>query len=394
MRELARGLALAGLLLCAPVAAAQTIDAPLRVRTDEVYTISVEQTQTSEIAGQGVEATLSHSYALHIVDAEQQIWRYVPATISYTMPTGLPTPIEATDLNWNIINDATSALLRASMDIGFECRVDERGRCVDVTNWGMWRDRAENIVLMADAFARLVPEPAPAADPEIEEAPARAPKSDEDEEAAGMAATPALSWARMREPVLRGVAVLLDNFDSRDAAGALATIQPSAFLQGRTLTRRQPVAVADEFEMPFGAPPLRFTGTVQLDRVNQRDNTATIIRRVTLDEASARAALRGMSQFMTTNIVQPIAESTGEGQSAAAFTSLIEPMLEALSMRYEETTTGVLDLSTGMVRETTTQYTMTVVPTESAGDTPITVSGRTVIRITPGMPAVQRLPRP
>lgn len=391
MRGFARALAVASVLLCAPAALAQTIDAPLRVRTGEVYTVAVEQTQSSAVAGTEVEATFSHTYALHIVDAEQRIWRYVPVSLSYTMPTGLGLEAQTAGLNWPLINEAVSAFTRVSTDIGFECRVDAYGRCMELTNWPMWRDRVENVVIMADAFARLMPQTAasngePASPPEI-------PRRSGTKQQAG-AAPSALTWERMRDPVLRAVATMLDNVDSRDAATSMAIIQNSAFLQGRSLTRRQPVAVSDEFEMPFGAPPLRFTGTLQLDRVNQRDNSATVVRRVALDETSARATLQSMTQFMTTNLVLPVANAAGEAPSAEALSGMVQPMLDALSMRYQETTTAIVDLNTGMAREATTQFTLTVLPTGGAEETPVTVEGRTVVRITPGAPNVTRLPRP
>ena len=386
MRSFARALVMASVLLSAPAAMAQTISAPVRVETGQVYTITVDQTQTSEIAGQDVEATLSHTYALHIVDAERGIWRYVPASISYTMPTGLPAP-EGSDLNWTLINQAVSALYRVSTDIGFEYRVDEYGRCIDMSNWPMWRARVEDVVIMGDAFARMMPQTA-ANDEEAAEEDSGSPKSGENN---AVPATP-YTWERMRGPVLRGVATMLDNVDSRDVAASLAMAQPGALLQGRSLTRRQPVAVSDEFEMPFGAPSLRFNGTLQLERVNQRDNTATVVRRVSLDEASARASLSGMAQFLTTSVVQPIANSVGEGQTAEGLSSMIQPVLDAFSMRYEEATTGTVDLTTGLARETVTEYTVSLAYADSATP-PVTASGRTVIRITPGAPNPERLPR-
>lgn len=386
MRSIARALLMAGVLLSAPAAMAQTISAPVRVETGQVYTITVDQTQTSEIAGQDVEATVSHTYALHIVDAERGIWRYVPAGISYTMPTGLPAP-EGSDLNWSLINQAASALYRVSTDIGFECRVDEYGRCTDMSNWPMWRARVEDVVIMGDAFARMMPQTAAGAEDTAEDD-SGAPKSDEDN---AVAATP-YTWERMRGPVLRGIATMLDNVDSRDVAASLAMMQPGALLQGRSLTRRQPVTVADEFEMPFGAPSMRFNGTLQLERVNQRDNTATVVRRVSLDEASARASLSGMAQFLTASVVQPIANSLGEGQSTEGLSSMIQPMLDAFSMRYEETTTGTVDLSTGLARETVTEFTVSLAYADGAAP-PVTARGRTVIRIAPGAPNTERLPR-
>jgi len=397
MRTVSRALILVGVLLSAPAAMAQTIDAPLRVRTGEVYTVAVEQSQTSAIAGTNVEATFSHSYALHIVDAEQGIWRYVPATMSYELPTGLGIEAQTADINWPIVNEGVSAFARLAMDIGFECRVDAYGRCIEMTNWPMWRERAENVVLMADAFARLMPEGASDDDVVAPAQPGQRPTpgvKQGDEAEPGMVQRDAFSWARMREPVLRGVATILDNFDARDAATSMATIQGGAFLQGRSLTRRQDVAVSDELDMPFGAPPMRFTGTLRLERINQRDNTATVVRRVTLDEASARATLLAMSQFATRNVIEPIAAASGEADSAEAMEALIEPMLNAIAMRYNETTTATVDLASGMARETVSEYTLTVAPpAEGGADTPVTIQGRTVIRVTLGAPAITRLPR-
>lgn len=393
MRSFVTSLALVGALLTAP-ASAQTAGVPLQVRTGEVYTVSVEQTQTTDVAGQNVEATLAHVYALHIVDAENRVWRYMPASMSYAMPTGFGFEEEAAAFDWTVINQAVSAALRVGTDVGFECRVDEYGRCLEMANWPLWRDRLENVVLMADAFARLIPASAATGDEVPVAIEPIAPGRKSDEEGMVEAATPAVDWATLRGPVLRGIASLLDNVDGRDAGASLAMIETPAFLQGRTLTRREAVPVAVDLEMPFGAPPLRYVGTMRLERINQRDNTATIVRQVSLDEASARATVLAMSQFLTANLVQPVAAASGDPDGAASLSAVIEPIVSAIGLRYEETTTGIVDLTTGMARETTTAYTFTVMPPGGAdGGAPVEIQGRTVIRITPGAPNVQRLPR-
>lgn len=390
MRKIFSALAIAGAFIAAPVANAQTVGTPLQVRTGEVYTISVEQSQSTDFGENDVTASLSHVYALHIVDAENRIWRYMPASLTYSLPTGLGIEAQAAALNWPVLSEGVSAMLRIATDIGIECRVDEFGRCVDMTNWPAWRDRAENLIVMADAFARMVPETSTSLESPAPEA--VGPKDASGAPAVGMAPTP--TWSTLRGPVLRGLAAVLDNFDSRDAAATMASIETIAGVQGRTLTRRQSVPVADELEMPFGASPLRFTGTVRLERIDQRNNTATVVRRVSLDQESARATLRGVSAFLTTNMVEPVAHAAGEGADISAVTGAVDTMLDAMSFQYQETTTGIVDLATGMAREATTDYTVTLTPPDGVGgDTPLTLRGRTVIRVTSGAPEIQRLPR-
>ncbi|HVK81300.1 MAG TPA: hypothetical protein VM915_11880, partial [Verrucomicrobiae bacterium] len=159
MRKFFGALALSGVLALAPSVAAQTVGGPLQVRSGEVYTVSVVQTQSTEMDNREIEATFSHEYALHIVDAENRIWRYMPANMSYSLPTGLGIEEQAlANMNWPVLSEAMSAMLRVATDVGLECRVNEFGACTEMTNWPLWRDRVENIVLMADAFARFVPE--------------------------------------------------------------------------------------------------------------------------------------------------------------------------------------------------------------------------------------------
>lgn len=400
MRGLLLAAAMAGALL-APSAAAQTAGVPLRVQTGEVYTVAIEQTQTTDMgSGQNVEATLRHSYTLQIVDAERSIWRYTPASLTYELPTGLGLEQQAAYFDWPALSEAMSAMMRIGADIGFECRVDEYGRCIEMTNWPMWRDRLENVVLMADAFVRMVPSSGSTAGAEV---PAIEPdsgrKSDETSDVGETGygdevASPPFDWVTYRLPILRGFAASLDNFDARDAASSMAFLDAPGLLQGRSLTRRQSVPVSTELEMPFGAPPLRYTGTMRLDRINQSDNSATIVRQVSLDEDSARAATQGILQFFDTNFIQPIAAIGGQAGDAASVAAMIEPMIDTLGMRYEETTTGTVDLTTGMARETVTEYTFTILPPGGEGDgVPIALRGRTVIRITPGAPDIPRLPR-
>jgi hypothetical protein len=389
-------LAFAGALLLTPSSSAQTVGVPLQVHTGEVYTMRIEQTQTTSIAGHP-EARITQVLALEIVDAENRIWRYTPVSMSFSFPKGLEGEPGADFIDWPAASEAVSALTRIATDIGFECRVDEFGRCLEMTNWPLWRDRAENLVLMFDAIARMAPKETIVSGA-VDESGAPVVVVEPEDELEGdevIAPPPGPSWAEMREPILRGLARVLDGIDARDAAATMYL--PAATLQGRTLTRRQNVEVADELEMPFGAPPLRMVGTLRLERIDRRANTATIVRRVTLDQASARASLRSMAQFITTNVVEPAAAAAGpkgEGPpSGEALMGMLDGVLESFNFQYQETTTGTVDLATGLARETTTDVTITLSPPGPTEAEPFTMSARTIVRITLGAPEAPRLPR-
>ncbi len=394
-------LAFVGTLLLIPASSAQTVGVPLQVHTGEVYTVRMEQTQTISIAG-APDMTFTQVLALEIVDAENRVWRYTPVSLEFSFPKGLEGEPGADNIDWAAGSEMISALMRIATDVGFECRVDEFGRCSELLNWPLWRDRAENLVLMFDAAARMAPKAALGAGGATAEPVSEADEAtSEDEVEADVegefeaAASPAMNWAEIRGPLLRGLARVLDGIDARDAGASMYL--PAATLQGRTLTRRQNVDVADEVEMPFGAPPLRLVGTLRLERIDRRANTATIVRRVTLDQASARASLRSVAQFITTNVVEPAAAAAApkgeEAPTAEAMMGMLDGVLESFNFQYQETTTGIVDLATGMARETTTDSTITLAPPGPTEAEPFVVRARSITRITLGAPEIPRLPR-
>ncbi len=407
---LAAALAFAGVLLLTPVASAQTISAPLRVATGDAFTVNVAYTQSSEIADEPIEVTMHYLYAVHVLDADQRLWRFTPISISYDIPEMPGLDEETRNINWPAMSEMMSAMMRIGTDVGFECRVDEYGRCMEMTNWPFWSARIENLVLAFDSAARMMPPRVQSAEemPTIVPTPPiavpspptpRRPKNIESaiSEEPGMvevdAAEAPFDWERARGPVLQGIARMIDGFDSRDAASSMTGVYLPAFVQGRTLTRRETVNFVDEYEMPFGAPALRFNASLTLDRIDRRNNTATVVRRASLDEASVRAALSSMTSFASDAFLTPLAAEFGEeGQNmpnGEALGDMLNSMLSGLT--YEETTRGVIDLGTGMARETTTDFTASV--RVVAEQEPVQMRGRIVTRVTPGAPAAPRLPR-
>ncbi|HYD88484.1 MAG TPA: hypothetical protein VEA80_13495 [Vitreimonas sp.] len=394
-----RAMAFAGAVLLAPLAAAQTISTPLQVRTGDVFTVNVDYTQSAELGEQQFDATMSYVYSIHVLDAEQRLWRFMPVSMSYQLPETPGLEAQMASVNWPAMSDMMSAMMRITTDVGFECRVDEYGRCTEMTNWPFWSARVENLAIAFDAAARMFPNQPGAGAADVELAPPaaveeRPGKSDEAAAPttlpASTAATP--NWETLRGPVMRGVARLIDGFDSRDAASSMAGMYLPAFVQGRTLTRRQTVDVVDEYDMPFGAPPLRYTGTLRLDRIDQRNNAAIVTRRSQLDQESARAAINGMTEFVSAALIEPLAPYFPEGQQppdATGIAQLINTMLADFG--YEETTRGVIDLTTGMARETTTDFTLSA--RFAASEEPIVTRGRIVTRVTATAPEAPRLPR-
>lgn len=388
-----KALAVIAVLFVAPPAAAQTVGVPLQMRTGDMFTVSVEYTQTAEIGGEDLNATMSYVYSVQVLDAETRLWRFMPISVAYEMPEMPGIEAQAANINWVAASDVMSAMMRIATDVGFECRVDEHGRCNEMTNWPFWSARVENMALAFDGIARMMPTPPSALAPAAAETPAGPhPKGGEQALMQANAPPRTPTWEEVRVPVLQGVARLIDSIDARDAAAALSSAYYPATVQGRTLTRRQTVPFTEAFEMPFGAPALQFSGTLRLDSINQRDNTAIVTRRATLDQQSARNALTAMTTFVSAAVIEPMSPQLAEGQrppEGAALAEMVNSMLADLA--YQETTRGVIDLSTGMARETTTDYTMSV--RMMAAEEPVEMRGRVVTRVTPSAPETPRLPR-
>lgn len=374
--------AFAAALCVAPLAAAQTINTPIQVRTGDAFTVSVDYTQTADFAGQELNATMSYVYAIHVLDAEQRLWRFLPVSVRYELPDAPGIDAAAANVNWPVVSDMMSALMRVGTDVGFDCRVDAYGRCEDMTNWPLWSARIENTALALDAAARMYPGGGAAATADDNEG----PKVD------GEAGSSTPTWEQMRGPVMRGVARVIDSIDSRDAAASMASVYFPAYLQGRTLTRREIVQSVDEYEMPFGAPPLRYATTLRLDSIDRRANTATVTRRSSLDQASGRAAISAMTEFLSEALIEPLSREMPGGQpppDRSALAEMVNSMLTEFS--YEDTTRGVIDMTTGFARETVTDYTMSA--RIAASDQPMVTRGRVVTRVSAGAPQTPRLPR-
>jgi hypothetical protein len=413
MKKIMAALTLAGALMSASAAPAQTAGAPLQVRTGEEYAVRVEVSQAFGAGETQLNTTMTEVFSLRIVDAEARLWRYTPVAVTFSAFD------QEGDPALTFMNDAMSAFLRIGADIGFECRVDEFGACQEMTNWPVWRDRVENTVLMMDAIARWgtiqdrrAREAAAAREAEGE---AEAVESElfgqEPEEESGDAlppvkidpgesepATPPMpSWEEVRVPVLAAVARLLDHVDARDAGVWMRGVYLPAGVQGRTLTRRQAQSFVDEMEMPLDAPPVRFNGTLQLDRIDRRNNTAIVVRRASMDPESLRASIRGMIDFVDETI-EPLKDDIPNAGDIPEPDALVDMLFAAVgTISYEETATGIVDLATGMAREATTEYVIRLQPAEAGAasrrEEGLVLRGRVVTQVSAGAPDAPRLQR-
>ena len=391
----ALGAALAAAPAIAPEAAAREYGAPLQVEPGQTYAISLDMHEVIGSAEQNIDISGSQVYRLDILPNNR--WRYTPVTFTYGDMQALGVPVEVPPRAMQAMGEGVSAFFRIAADIGFECTVDAYGRCVSWSNWPTWSARVENLVLMADAFARYGIAMSQSGEDEV----VYGDEVDETSDAEGGMAErdPTKMWLKMREPVLQSVALFLDGITSESAASAMSTFHPAAAVQGRVMERGVAQRFAEEWTMPFGAPPILVSGELTLERVNSRANTGEFVRRSTVDADSVRAALRAMANTLANDVLAPVRPMLEEqGADADELLNMVDEILPQVGLEFVETTRGTVDLSTGMARETATQLHIVITPPANAeseaASEPITVDLTYTLNIEPGAPETPRLPRP
>ncbi len=395
MKKLLAALMFGAAIAAGSVAVAQEVGVPLNLQAGQSYTIRMDIRETIITGDEEVSVTMGAVYALDILShtPTDRRWLYTPVSIDYSDIASLVPEAAGLGIDWALASEGISALGRVFADIGFECRVDAYGRCEEWSNWSMWSARAENTVLAVDAFARM----AEAIGAPTEETKASTTSSAAADPEGGMSEAPPVSWATMREPVLLAISALLDGVDSRSAASMVSSFHPLAAVQGRTMTRGETQPFAEAWPMPFGAPPINVTGTLTLDRVDRRAGTATFVRHATVDAPSVTASLEGMSEYMITRVIAPAAPYFGDSADsvpdADAMRGLVQMFLPMFNFSMEETTTGIVDLNTGMARQSTTDLTFTMNGPPDMPEASTTVRLNYVLTVEPGAPSLPRLPR-
>ena len=151
MRKLMTGVCALG-LWGASEAMAQQVALPIRVAPGEAYTLTIETDQDLGPQAPGARLQVRQVYALDVETPTR--WQFTPVRFEISDLAALSGG-EAPPIDLAAMNDAISAITRLGTDIGFECRIDVRGRCADMTNWSTWSARLENLVIATDAFARI-----------------------------------------------------------------------------------------------------------------------------------------------------------------------------------------------------------------------------------------------
>lgn len=348
-----------GTLAIAPLAAAQQVAMPLRLRTGEQYTVTVADRSSVETPAGPETYTVSSVWALDIVQAAQPdaTWRWTPVSFDIeaveTADPGATAMMNRLDLQ--ALSDGLSAMVRIVADIGFECRVDRTGRCMAMSNWPMWSARFENTVLMAEAFGRMAMSTIPGG--VSAEARKAAFAAGEPTPAAGPSDAAAM-WAQYRTPVMRAFAALIDGVDDRAAAGMMSGLYPISAVQGRTLTVGQTTEFTEEWAAPYGAPPILVRGTLTLESYDAASGTAVVVRTAEVDPESVQRTARVVLAYIMQNVVGQISDVMGDTMpmDAEALMQSAEMVLSMFTITYGETTRGTVDVRTGLARETATEY--------------------------------------
>ncbi len=377
MRRLMTGVCALGLWGAAQ-ASAQTVAFPVRVAAGDDYTVTVDIDQD---LGPTLPGQRLQSRTVFDLDVETPTrWQFTPTRFEFSNfdallgAAGAPSP----SVDMAAFNDAMSAMLRLATDVGFECRIDVRGQCADMTNWSTWTSRIENFALTADGFARFglsassafggagetvgrPPGPKPQTVDEAErQAALDAAAERYDDVSAGVPANPFsdFDYERHRVPILQAVAALIDGFDSRAAASGMSTFGLLALPQGRTLTVGAQTSFTDQWAMPFNAPPIRMNGVLTLESVDRAAGVATVLRTATVDEDSMRNALRGMAAYLGGPVMEPLRPMLPEAQQVTPemISAMTEMVLAFADIDVTETTRGQVDLRTGLIRTAETTY--------------------------------------
>lgn len=352
------GAAAFGPAALAPAAAAQDVSLPLRVRTGDQFTVSITERSSMKVGEQEQAAQATSVWSLGVLTggAAAGRWRWTPVTINIDEVSGMmPEGENAPNVDFMSLSEGLGAMLRIGADIGFECRVDRSGRCAALTNWPVWAARLENMALMFEAFARFGMNMQPAV---------VTPQQRKEAFAAGLPAPTAgrapgaEMWDQYREPVLAGVAAMIDGVDERAAGGALAGLYPLYGVQGRTLTVGRETPFTEEWTLPYGAPPLRMSGAVTVTSFSPGDGVVTFTRTAMLDEESLKTALRIALAYVFEHVVTPVQQASGEGgiPDLAGMRAMAESTIDMFSFSLSEETQGTMDLRTGLAREIASTY--------------------------------------
>jgi hypothetical protein len=382
-------------------AGAQTVNAPLQLTAGQHFTVNstMRISEFSGVEALGLEPqaatalaflpdiTLQMVWGLEVkswgADGGVFRWTVENGGINAPMLEGLAagatasTPGASAAISQGLDQVIGGALV-SGFDVGFECRVDRSGRCIELLNYRDWQRATLGQVEMVRGILTAVGPVVPAT-PGPDGKPPQVPAS--------------RMFAMVNTLIGSYTNLFVDGYDARSAAAAFGLLDGMANVQAARAG-----ATTVTFPQPLGGGNLPTSGQVNVVSVDQGARTAQIRTTLTADPAAMCRAAAAQVQAMGPLMDQlgqfvALAPSTpGSGANAAAaemaqMRTMLTEMASSGRYTLSLETTGTVDLTTGLAKET-----RTLMRSSSAwgpaNSTPIAAAIEVTTRLTPGRPAL------
>jgi hypothetical protein len=364
------------------------VSIPVRVVPGDSYLMNIDFEGKDQSAG-GLSYAGSATLALQVESMGPQggVWRWSFEDVSLRslnlgseaggeMPAWLTGPG---------LDTTMSATLRLFSDLDFVCRVDARGTCVELQNWPEWRERIENVVLITSGAIQLyaATQSHQAATPTSPGEPA--------------VASPTVDMNQVALAINNVAGILLNAVDGEMLATGFS-LPGMSEIQGRSFVLGAETPTEINYAMPFGAEPIRMTGSATLQSVDRAAGVARFSYNQVLDQRSMVQSFTTMVQNGSGPIVAAITPALPPGtlgEDPAASTeymaSMMGAMLSSFRIDSEVAGTAEVDLATGLVTRITSTQRQAVMSPD--GEVLTNQVARTSITLTRGAPEQPRLGR-
>jgi hypothetical protein len=351
----------------------------------DAYTATVKDETTFSFFGQEAKQSTRIVMGLDVLrGGADPRWRWTIADAKLETLAGGDEALGIDGSELKFLNEVVGPMVRLIFVMGFECKPDAAGACAELTNLGQWRGVVEDGMLIGDGFTKMML---------LNSLPGM-PGGEEFE--GGPGGMGGLDQRSMDLVVNIGLN-LLDGWDAK-SAGAVITSSTwgPIMVQGTDLRPGAPMAFSRSLPLPYGGGAIVFSGDRQVVSVDRATGTAVVVTRTKLDGKVFAASLLTMfDNLATPNIKAFAAYDPENGAAMVAMLPMLrtqmETVLNASKLDFTETTRGVIDLKTGLARETRTEYNFTF---KGGGDFDWVdgkIGGVQTMTITPGAPTITRL---
>lgn len=370
------------LVACASSPIARADNAGVRLAAGDQYTVVIRDKQTAKLFGQEQTTDISLTMGLDVLSAGQGgrwRWSFADAAIS---ELGLDSS-ELGGFDPKQFTTLIGPTLRLGTMAGFDCKVGRNGGCDELSNWPVWRGAVEDLVMIVEGAVKLGSAFSPAG---------------EDGTPAPFGGDSGFTQREM-DLVVNIALNLLDGIDAKTAGGAVNSgIYPMLMVQGADLRATGTAPFTLELPLPYGGGAAALVGTRTVERIDRAAGTATVKTTVSLDGKAYFDSLLKIYDGLATPNLKAFAEySPEDGKGALAIGAVIRSQIEAAfaeaKLDYTMTSTGVVDLRTGLARSVNSEY---MVAVKGGGDfdwVDVTINGTQSATVTSGAPPIQRLER-